>query len=34
MKKYHQTPEYLDLRIKRLKQSEKNQPGARGLRRK
>lgn len=34
MKKYHETPEYIDLRIKRLKQSEKNQPGARGLRRK
>ena len=34
MKKYHSMPEYIDLRIKRLTLNQKNQPGAKGLRRK
>jgi len=34
MRPYHPMPEYIDLRIKRLIQSQKNQPGAKGLRRK
>lgn len=34
IKKYHPMPEYIDLRIKKLNESQKNQPGAKGLRRK
>lgn len=34
MRKYHSTPEYIDLRIAKLSQSQKNLPGARGARRK
>lgn len=34
MKPHHNMPEYIDLRIKRLLQNQKNQPGAKGMRRK
>jgi tetratricopeptide (TPR) repeat protein len=34
MKPYYPMPEYIDLRIKRLLESQKSQPGAKGLRRK
>jgi tetratricopeptide (TPR) repeat protein len=34
MRPYYGMPEYIDLRIKRLQQSQKSQPGAKGLRRK
>lgn len=34
MRPFHPLPEYIDLRIKRLTQNQKNQPGAKGLRRK
>jgi tetratricopeptide (TPR) repeat protein len=32
VKEYHPQPDYVDLRIKRLKERHKNQPGAKGLR--
>lgn len=32
MKAYHPMPEYLEIRIKRLAERKKNQPGARGMR--
>ena len=34
IRKYHAMPEYIDLRIKKLLQDQKNQPGAKGIHRK